>query len=83
MGFRASQKPFKRMNHAMKILYLTNIAKVNFRTEALALGGINKAFIELNLTKFKDQVLKENYKLLHQMQSVILDKDSLSEFMTN
>jgi hypothetical protein len=64
-GFLARRKSFKKLNHAMQLLFMSQIAKVDFNTDVLRLG--RKAPIDfdgLYLDIFKVKVLFPLFKRL-------------------
>jgi len=57
-GFLARRKPFRKMNHALQLIFISQIAKVDFNTEVLKLRrGAPKDFDKLYLELFKSKVL--------------------------
>jgi len=67
-GYLSRRKSFKKMNHAMQLIYLSQIAKVDFSTDTLKLRkGAPKDFNTLYLEYFKSKVifplLKRLFKL--------------------
>nr|QXN75379.1 MAG: RNA-dependent RNA polymerase [Grapevine-associated mitovirus 4] len=57
-GFRARQKSFSKLNHALQLVYLTNIVKASFNTEVLSLRkGSPKDFNTIYLEIFTKDVL--------------------------
>lgn len=54
-GFLARRKSFKKMNHAMQLIYLSQIAKADFNTDVLKL---KKSFPDQMLSISND-VLQE------------------------
>lgn len=57
-GYLARRKSFKKMNHALQLLFMSQIAKADFNTESLKLGmKHNPDFDGLFLDVFKIKVL--------------------------
>lgn len=49
---------FRKLNHALKVLYLANIAKIDFNTDVLSLRSKSPIDFDKNVESFKTQVLK-------------------------
>jgi hypothetical protein len=57
-GYLARSKPFKKMSHALQMIYLSQIAKVDFNTDILRLRSrAPKDFDTIYLDIFKSKVL--------------------------
>jgi len=57
-GYLARGKPFAKMSHALQVIYLTSIAKVDFNTDVLRLRRkAPKDFDTIYLEVFKSKVL--------------------------
>lgn len=57
-GYRTDVLSFRKMNHALKVLYLTNIAKIDFNTDVLKLQYKAPINLDLNVQSFIETVLK-------------------------
>jgi hypothetical protein len=57
-GYHTCKTSFRKMNHALKVLYLTNIAKIDFTSEVLQLQHKVPIDLNANVQAFKDTVLK-------------------------
>lgn len=57
-GYRTCVTSFRKMNHALKVLFLTNIAKVDFTTDVLQLQYKTPIDLNKNVDQFKETVLK-------------------------
>lgn len=56
-GYRTCKTSFRKMPHALKVLYLTNIAKIDFTSEVLQLQYKTPIDLQGNVQSFKDTVL--------------------------
>nr|QIR30239.1 RNA-dependent RNA polymerase [Plasmopara viticola lesion associated mitovirus 16] len=66
-GYLARRKSFKKMNHALQLVYLSQIVKSDFNTEILALRrGAPKDFNTVYLKLFSKQVLEPLARLIKQ-----------------
>lgn len=57
-GYKTNVLSFRKMNHALKVLYLTNIAKIDFNTDVLKLQYKAPIDLNLNVQSFIETVLK-------------------------
>lgn len=57
-GFKAIKSSFRKLNHALKVVYLANIAKVDFTTDVLSLRSKVPVDLNVNVPAFKAQVLQ-------------------------
>jgi len=57
-GYKAVKSSFRRMNHALKVVFLANIAKVDFNSDVLNLVRRVPIDLNVNVAAFKDQVLR-------------------------
>jgi len=68
LGFGAysRQKCFNKLNHALQLVYLSQIAKVDFNTEVLKLRkGAPKDFDSIYLEIFRQKAIKPLFARLH------------------
>jgi len=69
-GYLARRKSFRKLNHALQLIRISQIAKVDFNTDVLKLRGKSpKDFDGIYLEIFKSKVLYplflRVFKLLH------------------
>jgi hypothetical protein len=57
-GYQAVKTSFRKMNHALKVVYLANIAKVDFNSDVLNLVRRVPIDLNVNVGAFKDKVLR-------------------------
>nr|QIR30238.1 RNA-dependent RNA polymerase [Plasmopara viticola lesion associated mitovirus 15] len=63
-GYLSRRKSFKKMNHALQLVYLSQIVKADFNTDILSLRrGAPKDFNEIYLYLFTDKVLLPLFRL--------------------
>jgi hypothetical protein len=67
-GYLSRRKSFKKMNHAMQLIYLSQIAKVDFSTDTLKLRvgapkDLDKLYFDLFKFKVINPLLKRLFKL--------------------
>lgn len=57
-GYRTCLNSFRRMCHALQVVFLANVAKVDYNTQVLNLRNKVPVDLESLLPQFKDEVLK-------------------------
>jgi hypothetical protein len=57
-GHKAVKDSFRKLNHALKVVYLANIAKIDMTTEVLNLRSKVPVDLNVNVPAFKAQVLQ-------------------------
>jgi hypothetical protein len=72
-GYKTETQCFRKLNHALKVLFLANIAKCNINSEFLNLGQKVPKEIDQLLPDFKAKVLKPV------MKGIMLDMNALIE----
>lgn len=57
-GFSAIKPSFRKLNHALKVVYLANIAKIDINSQVLSLRAKLPVDLNVNVPLFKQQVLQ-------------------------
>lgn len=64
-GYQAISKAYKSLNNALKVVFLANVAKVDFNTDVINLVRKVPVDLDMNLVPFRDTVLKPIWEALY------------------